>query len=152
MEERDLFLPLTPEELTPEFPRRMLGMHRLVDDAIDRAVGAGWASTRGLAATPQRWGYGRYVRLSNVVAWFGVDFVDWAENRSTPLWLWFTTRTAEEVGPLLDPLRKQDPSELFEWDDGLTVPIEPPVGVEYEHVLDAVVERLHGIARLLADG
>ena len=43
----EAFLPLRREELGPEFPRRMLGLRRLVDDATDRAITAGFASVKG---------------------------------------------------------------------------------------------------------
>ena len=58
------FLPLRREELGRELPRRMLGLRRLIDDATDCAIDAGFAGVQGLQVTPQAWGYGRYVRLA----------------------------------------------------------------------------------------
>ena len=77
LEDDDAFLPLRREELGLEFPRRMLSLRRLVDEATDRGVGAGWANTEGLRVTPQEWGYGRYLKLGGEDTWFGIDFEDW---------------------------------------------------------------------------
>lgn len=151
-QDADAFLPIRQEELGLEFPRRMLGLQLLVDNATDRAVGAGWADVKGLQVRPQFWGYGRYLRLAGAQVWFGIDVVDWASSDATPLWLWFTEaslRREEGTRIALDPLRTRNPPEVFEWDDGLAVPVMLPVGVEYDAVLDAVVARLEEIAQLV---
>ena len=149
-QDAEAFLPLRPEELGPEFPRRLLGLRKLIDDATERGVRAGWADTKGLRVTPQEWGYGRYLRLGGEQTWFGLDFDDWASNRETPLWLWFSTNE-ERIRRILESPQQLNPCETFNWSDGFAVPIELPVSVEYEAVRDAVVARLRDIARLLSD-
>ena len=118
----DAFLPIHSHELAQEFPRRMLNLADLVDDATQRAIANGWADTTGLRATPQRYGYGRYFRLKDVVVWFGIDMASWAwvDSGHTPLWL--------------------GPSDASWWD-----PIYLPTGVEYSDVLDSVVHQIYGI-------
>ena len=146
----EAFLPLRREELGPEFPRRMLGLRRLIDDATECAIDAGFANVRGLHVTPQEWGYGRYVRLAGSTPWFGISFYDWAEQQDTPLWLWFQRRDLSgKTRRALELLRQRDPPELYEYDDGLTVPVELRVGDEYETVRDAVVARLEEVADLI---
>ncbi len=150
-QDEDAFLPLRREELGPDFPRRMLRLHRLIDDATQRAIKDGFANVESLNVTPRRWGYGRYVRLADTVEpWFGISFDDWALHRETPLWLWFQKKyTQRKALRALEPLRQRDPSELFGHPENPTVPVELPVGVEYEAVLDAVVERLKEVADLI---
>ena len=144
------FLPLRREELGPEFPRRMRGLQRLIDDATECAIDAGVADVRGLQVTPREWGYGRYVRLAGSTPWFGISFYDWAEQQDTPLWLWFQRRDLSgKTRRALELLRQRDPPELYEYDDGLTVPVELRVGDEYETVRDAVVARLEEVADLI---
>ena len=144
------FLPLRREELGPEFPRRMLGLRRLIDDATECATDAGFANVQGLQVTPQAWGYGRYVRLATITPWFGISFHDWAGHQETPLWLWFQGRDLPaKTRRALELLRQRDPPELFESDDDLVVPVELQVGVEYEAVRDAVVARLKEVADLI---
>lgn len=94
-EDADAFLPLRQEELVPEFPRRMLRLRELVDDATERATQAVCADTKGFGVTLQEWGYGRYLRLGGEETWFGVD---WWENlpQETREWLmslWTLTAT-----------------------------------------------------------
>ena len=144
------FLPLRREELGPEFPRRMRGLQRLIDDATECAIDAGVADVRGLQVTPREWGYGRYVRLAGSTPWFGISFYDWAEQQDTPLWLWFQKRDLSgKTRRALELLRQRDPPELYEYDDGLTVPVDLRVGDEYETVRDTVVARLEEVADLI---
>ena len=145
-EDGQAFLPLRSEEFGLEFPRRMLGLERLVNDATNRGVRAGFIDVKRLIVTPRPWGYGRYLRLGGgevwEQAWFGVHFIRWARTRPTPLWLSF-----DKGRPALDSLRNADPPELFL---DRFVPIDLPVGKEYEAVLDAVVDRLKDIAEAIS--
>ena len=113
----DAFLPLHSDELGPEFPRRMLNLVRLVDDAAQRAMANDWAEARGLRVTPQWHGYGRYFYLYGIEIWFGINFLHWAGAGQTPLWL---LHRAENV-----------------W-----YPVILPTGVEYADVLDSVVGQI----------
>ena len=56
----------------------------------------------------------------------------------------------DETFRILEPLRRRTPRELFEYDDDPVVPVGLPVGVEYDAVLDTVVERLREISNLLS--
>ena len=111
------FLPLHSDELGQEFPRRVLNLVDLVDDATQRAIANGWADVSGLRITPQWHGYGRYFRIGGVVVWFGINFQYWALNGSSPLWI-----------------QNQD-DRLWYW-------VWVPTGVEYPQVLDTVVDQL----------
>ena len=115
--DNDAFLPIHSDELGQDFPRRMLNMISLVDDAAQRAIANGWADASGLRITPQSFGYGRYIRLHGAVVWFGINFQMWASNGSSPLWI-----------------QNQDDSL---W-DGVWL----PTNAEYPEVLDAVVDQL----------
>ena len=148
----EAFLPLTREEFGPEFPRRILGLRRLVDDATDRAVTAGFASVKGLNVTSRPWGYGRYLKLAYTTPWFGIDFDDWARHKDTPLWLWFSGTDAEgKALRALEPLRQRSPPALFQT-NGLLVPVDLPARVEYDAVLATVVARLEEVADMILAG
>ena len=135
------FLPLHPEELAPAFPRRMRDMQRLVNDATKRGRQDGFVNTKGLKVTPQADGYGRYLRLGKndawvAGAWFGVHYQLWTRQKETPLWLKFSnhyaTLTRERLG---------------DQNYGFTL----PTGVEYDAVLDSVVDQLKNVADALSD-
>ena len=153
------FHPLHPDELDPKVPRLLLNLQRFVDAATDRAVAAGCASASGLRVTPKATGYGRYLYLADAGVWFGVDFECWAWGDSypdTPLWLCFSEwshgmrRPISETHGALEPLERKDPPECFDEDGDLYVPIELPVRVEYDAVLEAVVTRLQEVSDLIS--
>ena len=155
------FLPLRPEELGPEFARRMLGLQRLIDRAARQGKKDGWANLDGVAVTPKATGYGRYMKLGSASgwagAWFGVDCRLWAGRRATPLWLqfygrssgWKTPLPVDEIRRRLAPLRTEDPPGLIDIDSDLFAPVDVPTGVEHEVVFEAVVTRLKHIADLV---
>ncbi len=155
--DEDAFLPLRPDEFGPEFPRRMRGLRRLIDDAVGRGRDCGWANLSGVKVAPQATGYGRYARLGREAAWagvwFGVNINRWARQRSTPLWLafydWRGTLDLVDVRRKLDPLLEEDPPGVLDVSGRPYAPVYLPTGVEYDAVLDAVVTRLKHIADLI---
>jgi hypothetical protein len=62
-EDREAFLPITGDELTNGFPRRLLQFGFLIDDAVERLVAEGLADTKGLRAAAGNGWYGRYLHL-----------------------------------------------------------------------------------------
>lgn len=158
--DEDAFLPLRPEELGPEFPRRLKSLWGLVDDVIECLEQRDLAGNKSMINN--RGGeYGRYLTLSRTgaKAWFGLDCYKWAAQ-NTPLWLWLYLFSCEK------PLRKirdnlgqpslQDSPELLEElgdiddeNNALVIPIYLPVGVEYDAVRNAVVERIKEIESLI---
>lgn len=142
--DKKAFLPLRPEELGPEFPRRLFNLEDLVSDVIKRLGREGLAADIGKLGS-SRTGYGYYFKLSGTGAWFGIDHHKWDEVRDTPLWLYlYDSEIRERLQPLAPEL------ELFELvDNELVVPIYPPVGVAEDAVLKAVVERIEEIGNLI---
>ena len=120
-EDSDAFLPIHSDELGQEFPRRVLNLVGLVNDATERIIANGWAdASRSRVAS--RWhGYGRNFRFHDMALWFGIDFELWALHGQTPLWL-------------------QTP------DGNSFEPIHVPTSVEHSEVLESVVEQL-GVIR-----
>lgn len=150
-EDRSAFLPLKRYELGPELPRRLLGLSDVIDQAVDRAKSEGLASTKGLAASATRYGYGRWVRLGvrRKGTWTNDRFAEarlslrygaWSQYRETPLWLYVS--------------EKKDRKRLG--DKVLTgtelVPIYLRIGVEFDDVVDSVVDQLREIAHRIAGG
>jgi len=137
------YLPLHPEEMGPEFARRMEGLRRLIDDAIIHGKSAGFLEP-GNAATGGGGGYGLNIELGGVAAGFGIEVFAWARYSSTPLWLRFGR---DKLGQL-----KQAglTDEMFDpgktWD--FRIPITFPAGVDYDELLSSVVSRLKSIERL----
>ena len=147
-QDMEAFKPIQPEELSPSLAHRILWLNKLIDDAVDRGVQQCWMSVKGLKATPQRAGYGRYLRFltdsgarTSYDSFLCVTVDCWATMGDTPLWLWIGWQTESDF-----PLRDGSHSlRVFEEDGGLWTPIHLKVGVEYHRVLDDVVSQLHSI-------
>ena len=146
------FLPLRAEQLSPEIPRLILNLDRLVDDASSRIFATDWAAR---ARMQKMWNTGpyQYMMVAGLPAWFGVNYGHWKHYETTPLWFGFTDQAwsehEERILKSLDPIRWKDPPEYLE-EEGIT-PIHLMTGLDYEKVLDHVVTQLAGIARLLQD-
>ena len=150
--DEDAFLPLRPDELGPESPRRILSLYRLIKDAEARASVEGWV--KNPTEAPKNTGFTVAMRLADADVWFGVNLDHWAQHRDTPLWLDFKNSASmrhAEVRRRLESLLREDPPKLID-EDGLFAPIDLPTGVEYDAVLDAVVTRLKHIADLIGQG
>ncbi len=151
-QDEEAFLPMRQDELAPEFPRRMLQLNRLIDDATKLAIELGIATTQGLVRTPRAYGYGRYLKLGQADAdvwagvWFGIHHELWASCRETPIWLvfsdWKGTLPLPELRQRLGEDRRAGTSD--------NVPIHLLTGVERDAVLENVVEQLSAIAKSIA--
>ena len=83
------FLPLSKEELGPEFPRRFNHFSRLYIEAIDRLREEGEVIDWIGPVTSTYNSTGRYITISRCSGWFGIYYELWARGESddTPLWL-----------------------------------------------------------------
>jgi hypothetical protein len=138
------FQPIHAEELGPSLARRIRWFNRLIDDVVSkRGVRDGWMSVKGLRATPQKDGYGRYFRFKNASGnvnrgdlFLCVNFRLWATSGDTPLWLWIDSKVPIDVGRL----RQSMPSLVDDTHNGTyDVPMYVTTGVEYGRVLADVV-------------
>ena len=142
-EDEEAFRPVHPKELGLDLPRRIRGLNRLIDDAVDAHD---WMDTTKFRATPQREGYGRYFSFPSVTGYFFlcVDYSLWAARAETPLWL----RISNDVPVSTEKIRDRLPSSPDSGGQGyfaFDVPIYLKTGVEYEDVLDDVVHQVKEI-------
>ena len=151
-QDADAFLPIQPGEFAPAFPRRMLHLNQLIDDAVEQAIELGIVSTDNLRKAPSPQGYGRYLKLGNANnnqwagAWFGVKFNLWSDCQETPIWLEFS----DWEGVLtLDELHQIFGDEIWGADTH-SVPVHLSTGVERERVLADIVELLTKLANQIA--
>lgn len=133
-EDQEAFLPIHREELAPALPRRIRGLHRLINDVVDgRGVPQGWMSVEGFRATATSEGYGRYFRLTltdvrDNQLFLGTNFRRWQEG-TTPLWLQIW----------VPPLGFR---EKF-------IPVHLRTGLEYEAVLEDVVRQVRAVEDMI---
>lgn len=140
--------PFRKEELGPEFPRRIIDLARLVDEALDRGVAEDWISplgtrwSRGADSTSSGW----YLRISGSreAAWFGIHHDLWARGdcEETPLWLQLYESSAAVRSEVERGLE-------LEATDDFNFPVFLKTGVLYEEILADVVCQLKRIAALI---
>ena len=133
----------------PEFPKRLLGVAQLVDDAAQRASScakkdqSSWASADGLKKiiSPRREGYGRFIRVGGVKAWLGIHYGAWAQHSNTPLWLSFDYHEGPRLAKVTPAAHEVD------WKH--CIPIDVPATAEHDEVLGSVGASLKCIAEQL---
>ena len=147
------FLPLRPEELNPEIPRRIMSWKLVVNGVIDKMTELGWVKKDNKRPTKDDTieSYGLMLDFAGTRAWFGVSHEHWARRRNTPLWLEIYSSEAlpddDESWQRLMELEQQCPGEGADKD--WFVPIFAPTGVEHPAVQDHIVQRLEMISRLI---
>lgn len=163
-QDRAAFLPLRAGEIGPEFSKRAIDLYYLYDDVIKRLRQQKIAGFKGLAAA--KWGpnYGRYVHLGDDDtgiadgAWVGVNYEWGVSHRETPFWVMlgygYHDPKIDQIRERLAAAQRQDGldyvnAEHNKWPVSL-VPIHLPAGVEYDHVLDSVVDQIRNIGDILA--
>ena len=147
------FMPLRPEEMSPEIPRRIMSWKQVVDGVISEMTRLGW--TKADSQRPRYDDtieyYGRMLNFAGTKAWFGVSHEHWAQRRNTPLWLELYCSEAlpddDESRTRLNVLETQYPGEGA--DEDWFVPIFVPTGVEHEAVQVHIMQRLEFICRLI---
>lgn len=142
------FLPIHPEEFGLALPHRIRGLNQLIDDAVDRGIRQKWITVHGLRATPQREGYGRYIRFTGTPGdlFLCVNFKLWANSGDTPLWLRIHPKFP--VNPAVILKRVPPPTEPPDWPK-YDVPIHLKTGAEYENVLDDVIRQVREVADMV---
>ena len=137
--------PVRKEQLGPEIPRLLIGLNRLVDEALDRGQSDGWIFPLG-----RRWSRGNsynstgwWLRISGAraQAWFGVYLDLWArgECEDSPLWLQLYDSGPEVLGEVGSMLRMQATDRTY-------FPVRLKTNALYEDVLEDVVRQLRRIA------
>ena len=151
------FAPLHAEDLDAMIPRRLSAFNRMVDGVADRGKLAGWISTKGLKAVSRRDGYLRYIGFDRadgsrmIELALRVSLPRWAELGATPLWLRIWRKQPINLMELRSRLDAAGwlPTQLEP--DWLWVPIELPMGVEYEDVLESAAEQVKRVRDIVAD-
>ena len=157
-EDTDAFLPLSADELGPQFARRMPHFIKLTEDARqDKRVRPFVTRTYPIRSAINS--HGRYLTLvDDIPVWFGIRYDLWAKRGDTPLWLIFHNSTSQgpvanftETKRCLAPLLVENPGSVIDDPaEGLLIPFFLPTGVEKEEVLESVAAYLAKIANLLS--
>ncbi len=146
-EDAEAFLPIQPEELSPEPIRRLHGFLRVAGTAINLAA-------RNELIDVGQWGQwfggrGYTFTIDGIPAWFGVDCDRWVSSGDTPFWLqilegrWevLSQEQRTSFGLVFLPARQ---GVAF-------APIRPRTGVEEAEVIDGLITQLKSIADAITE-
>ena len=156
------FPPLRSEEMSPDIPRRLRGLRRLLMAVANKLKSTEVANVGGLKSIlGDTESIGLYMTIADVEAWVGIHFEAWARGNypDTPLWIMFSRKGKQQsmemnrANVALDRLARSDPAECFDDDrrNAVFVPIMLPTGVDYEGLIDSVVRRIHEVAHLMEE-
>ena len=135
------------EKFGEDSDRRMQDFERLVNDATEEGVKHGWASRKGLRATPRACGFGRYISLAGTaVVWFGINKERFEETGRTPLWVELQTGDGDLKQPVDLEMVRSRCGMSDDWH-----PVGVRRDVEYSDALKSVVEDLKRFADALQD-
>ena len=141
-QDAEAFLPIQPEELSPEAVRRLHGFLRVAGTAINLAA-------RNKLIDVGQWGQwfggrGYTFTIDGIPAWFGIDCDRWSAHGDTPFWLQIREGRAEVLPDeqrtgfgLIFPPNSRDTA---------FAPIRPKTGVEEAEVIDGLITQLKSIA------
>ena len=158
-QDKAAFLPLRAGEIGPDFSKRALDIYYLFRAAINRVHTAGIADGKGLGVSRLEANYGRFTRLGDhdVVGdvWIGIHYGFGTLHRETPFWVMLGYASNAKIDEIRKRLSERGDgldyidTEYAKWPVSL-VPIHLPAGVEYDHVLDSVVDQIRNIGDILA--
>ena len=103
--DNNAFLPLRDTDMSPDIAKRISSYYDLLDKVVDKLKIDLNASTQGLKATPQKYGYTRYFRIDNYAYTLEFDTELWGSVADTPFWM---TMVYCHNGPWEQPVELQD--------------------------------------------
>jgi len=78
------FLPIQSDDLSPKYAKRINSYYDLIDKVVDELKKREIVDTIGLKATPQRFGYTRYLNTKSFGISLNLQFEYWAKYADTP--------------------------------------------------------------------
>ena len=154
----EAFLPIVPEELSPDLPRRIYQFTILIDELVRAMLAKDLANKQGLSTGKGAGYYGHYLQMPGVAVFLEVDVRKWGTCRETPFWLRIYgdkfNRDWSTVRRVLSHLEHEVPSRLLddEKNECLVVPLFPPANVEKEEVVASLLEQIEEVRDLFEKG
>ena len=155
----DTDVPISSADVTDQrTPALLLQLASVVQLAVKKAIARKKGLFKGKLKPQSNWErIGQYVFLGNehgVGVWIGIHFGLWRAYGESPLWAVFSTTEfgrAGEVQPLLNAWGKERNVRVETRDDGqVVVALNVPLGVEKEHVVAGIVDRLEEMGTILS--
>ena len=145
---------LAASAIEGERPTRDENLKQLIADAVRRLEQLKWANTHRLWWGQSRGSYfGHFLRLAGAMAWLGIEYRALRQMPERPLWLIFSEYSGDDTSVTLEEVRGRLEGRLhtgMAWRSGEAyLPIELPPGADSEKTLNAIVDQLERIAKLI---
>ena len=145
---------LAADAIKNDYPEKDENLKRLITDAVTRVKDSGWANTEGLrTGGSEGVHWVRYFRLGGRITGLRIDYKA-MEQMGKLLWLWFWDSPDRHSSVGLEEVREQLGASAepgFEWlpQEDICVPIDLALGAGREARLDALVDELERIAKII---
>jgi len=86
--DNDSFLPIQSDDLSPKYARKIKSYIDLIDKVVDELKKQKFADTVGLKASPQKYGYTRYLKIKKFGVSINMNIDLWTSSYAdTPFWI-----------------------------------------------------------------
>lgn len=141
----DAFLPLQPEELNPNIPKRILQYEQLIGEVVNLAKSKGLDTINGSSGL--NWNGGG-IKLNSNNFWFECNLGLWSTFGATPFWLIIgkEDKIESKVKTQLSKLKTDTPPRFFVDDlDRVVIPLYLPLDLEKEEVVKSLLMQIQKI-------
>ncbi|MCY4414746.1 MAG: hypothetical protein OXE87_00315 [Chloroflexi bacterium] len=147
--EKEMFIPWEERDFSREMPAKLQGLRQVIDGAITRGDEQRWIGEQN-SSHPRGIEYGRYLWLSGVGVWFGVDFRSWSELGTSPLWAQLKNDDLPDKEKTLRRFARDKSIVKYRmFDDYHYFPITLPAQQDLSRAITSVLVQLNRIARLI---
>ena len=157
--DNNTFLPISSDELSPGYAKRMLSYYRLLDKLMDELKKNPVVNLKGLNSTGQTWGYRRYCKIYNLGVFVDLNFEYWSQHADTPFWVGLQ-ETSEDgswksPSPAFFGKMKGEVSKLnmsiFQWDRRPYLPLYPVLNELEDAVITKMAEEILTLVNTVRD-
>lgn len=146
----EAFLPLRPDELSPEIGRRWYQFAEIIPDVVSALLEDGTCSRKAKVSSGLGW-TGIAVLIKNHWLYVEVSSWHWGHYADTPFWLVYYggPKHWPALDVALDDLTREVPPRLLKRSDGGSpmMPLHVPIGAERHTVVAALCDQIRDIAK-----
>ncbi len=150
MMDRTAFIPFSSEEMGPEIAIREERYYQVVDRLFDVLMANDEIKTsvKGLKASPNRFGYNRYLRINDYQVSIMYNRKAWMSNTSvdTPFWVGFNDDKWKQSEDLKNKLRAIPEIERVELDSKIVVALHPLLNASLDEV---AIDMMNQVLRII---
>ncbi len=152
--EEDAVMPLTSEEFSPYFGKRISQLYLLIDkiaNKLEAELNFSSRSQKGerLKRSPQKTGYKIYLMYKNISARLELNFEYWYKKAETPVWIGLKNGNWEYSQEIWDACKEyemQIPKKMFLSDDrAILFPLYLMFNCEEDKVINNIVGQIKEI-------